>query len=31
MIVYEAHTSVLCTVPSNHAGKDAYSQWIRES
>ena len=26
-----AHTSVLCTVPSNHALTHAYSQWIRES
>ena len=28
---YGAHTSVLCTVPSNHAGTHAYSRWIRES
>ena len=31
MIVYGAHTSVLSTVPSNHVGTHAYSQWIRES
>ena len=26
MFVYGAHTSVLCTVPSNHAGIHAYSR-----
>ena len=31
MVVYGAHTSVLCTVPSNHARTHAYSRWIRDT
>ena len=31
MVVYGAHSSVLCTAPSNHARTHAYSRWIRES
>ena len=31
MFVYGTHTSVLCTVPLNHARTHAHSQKIRES
>ena len=31
MVVYRAHTSVLCCVPSNHARTHAYSRWIRKN